>query len=125
MTGKQWLMVTFAVILNIVIFGALLGDPAPERRAAPTATWTPHPTFTPEPHATATAILMPTVPAAPTVETTPMPTPFVHTVAEGETIESIAQEYGVSAFVLKMVNRLSESDEVQEGQSLIIPATEP
>ena len=125
MTGKQWLVVTLVVILNIIIFGALLGDTEPDRRSTPTATWTPHPTFTPEPRATATAILMPTVRAAPTVETTPIPTPSVHIVAEGETIESIAQEYGVSVFVLKMVNRLSESDEVQEGQALIIPATEP
>ena len=53
MSAKQWLAITLIVILNIVIFGALL-----ERRAAqpvePTPSRTPIATFTPMPFPTAT-----------------------------------------------------------------------
>jgi len=90
MTSRQWLAITFVVILNIIIFGALLGEPDTEQRSTPTPTWTPYPTFTPSPRATPTAILMPTIPAEPTVALTPLPTPIVHVVGEGDTVESIA-----------------------------------
>ena len=63
MSAKQWLWITLVVILNIVIFGALIGPPEREAASTPTPTWTPHPTFTPLPRATATAILMPTMEA--------------------------------------------------------------
>jgi LysM repeat protein len=125
MTSKQWLLITLVLIPNIVIFGAMLGDVSASRSSTPTPTWTPHPTFTPMPFPTATAILMPTrsSPVTP-VEDIPAPTPIVHVVSEGETIETLSSEYGVSVFVLKMINRIPESRDVRAGQELIIPPPE-
>lgn len=61
MTAKQWLWVTLVVILNIIVFSALIGPPQVERASTPTPTWTPQPTFTPLPRPTPTAIVMPTL----------------------------------------------------------------
>ena len=115
MNPKQWLLITAVVILNIIVFGTLFGDPTPKVQE-PTPTWTPYPTFTPIPQPTATAILMPTVPPPP-----PTPTPVIHIVVLGETLETIAQAYGVNVSVLQDVNGLSDDDEVRPGDALIIP----
>lgn len=61
MTAKQWLMITLVVILNIIVFGTLIGPPQMDGASTPTPTWTPHPTFTALPRPTPTAILMPTL----------------------------------------------------------------
>ena len=63
LTPKQWLWITVVVVLNIIIFGALIGPPQIERAITPTPTWTPYPTFTRAPWPTPTAILMPTLEA--------------------------------------------------------------
>lgn len=125
MTSKQWLLITLVVIPNIIIFGAMLGDVSASRHSTPTPTWTPYPTFTPMPFPTATAILMPTLssPATP-VGDIPSPTPIIHVVGEGETIETISSKYGVSVFVLKMINSIPESRDVRAGQELVIPPPE-
>ena len=119
MTAKQWLLITMVVILNIVIFGALVGPPAATVRVTPTPTRTPYPTFTSTPFPTATAILMPTVLAQTT--STPTPAVIMVRVAEGDTLQDIADEYGVGLYILRMVNRIPESGEVREGQELVIP----
>lgn len=124
MTAKQWLLVTLVVVLNIIIFGALLGGGPKERHSPPTPTWTPHPTFTPKPFATATAIVMPTLPPQPTPVSAPSATPFVHVVSQEETLESIAKEYGTSVYILRMINRIPESAGVSEGQQLVIPVSD-
>jgi uncharacterized membrane protein len=64
LTPKQWLLITLVVILNIIVFGALIGPPQVERAGTPTPTWTPQPTFTALPRPTPTAIVMPTLPPA-------------------------------------------------------------
>ncbi|UCC63870.1 MAG: hypothetical protein JSV36_02080 [Anaerolineae bacterium] len=64
MSAKQWLAITVVVVLNIIVFGALIGSPQVERAITPTPTWTVYPTFTPWPYPTATPILMPTLEAA-------------------------------------------------------------
>ncbi len=111
MTARQWLILTVVVILNIIVFGALLGNPA--RPVEPTPTWTPPPTFTPMPLPTATSILMPTLP--------PPPTPFIHTVAVGETLEAVAAAYGVSVPDLEKANGLAPRTPLRPGQLLIVP----
>jgi LysM repeat protein len=124
MAPKQWLLITFVVILNIVIFGALLNDAPPEAFSTTTPVWTPHPTFTPAPFPTATAILMPTEPVSATQSDIAVPTPQVHVVQDGETLESIAERYGVGTYTLKMLNRMSDEDTIRVGQELIVPANE-
>ncbi|MBN1581362.1 MAG: LysM peptidoglycan-binding domain-containing protein [Anaerolineae bacterium] len=118
MNAKQWLAITLIVILNIVIFGALL-----ERRAAqpvePTPSRTPIATFTPMPFPTATAILMPTFSPLP-----PTPTPIVHVVVLGETLEMIAMVYGVEVDALAEANDLSMPVELKPGDQLVIPVGE-
>ena len=125
MTAKQWLLITMVVILNIVILGALLGPPSLGHSQAPTPTWTPYPTFTPRPWPTATAILMPTMPPVPTSAlAASAPTPIVHIVAQNETLDKIAEAYGVSLYALRMVNHIEEGAAAQAGQELIIPPVE-
>ena len=121
MSVKQWMVVTFVVILNIVIFGALLAPQAEEQPGESPSAWTPHPTFTAMPLPTATAIVMPTEPVPPTATPEPLPTPRVHVVQEGETLEGIATWYGTTSFTLRLLNRLPEGAAVRPGQELTIP----
>ncbi len=121
MNAKQWLAVTLIVILNIIILGALLGDPS-ARRIDPTPTWTPYPTFTPAPLPTATAILMPTLPPSPT----PLPTstPVVHVVVLGETLETIAAAYNITVEQLVVANHLAAPFKLAPGDQLLVPISE-
>ena len=119
MSAKQWLALTLVVILNIIIFGALLGRPA-TREAEPTPSRTSPPTFTPMPFPTATAILMPTFSPLP-----PTPTPVVHVVVLGETLETIAVAYGIDESIILEANDLSESVELRPGDRLVIPVSGP
>lgn len=48
----------------------------------------------------------------------------VHVVQEGETLTSIAAQYGVSVKALRASNDLRKTDVIVEGQELAIPATE-
>ena len=121
MSAKQWLLVTFVVILNIIVFGALLAIRSPEHPGVSPSAWTPYPTFTAMPLPTATAIVMPTEPAPPTPTPQPVSTPVVHVVREGETLEGIAAWYGTTAFTLRLINRLPEGTPVRPGQELTIP----
>ena len=121
MSAKQWLLITSVIVLNIIIFGAVLGDMQAKPLVTPTVVWTPYPTFTPMPFPTATAIVMPTVPLSAEEEVV-IPTPQVHVVREGETLEGIAEQYGIGAYVLKLLNRMSEGDTIQVGQELIVPS---
>jgi LysM repeat protein len=124
MTAKQWLLITAVVILIITFVCGLLGAPQVGRPDPLTPTWTPHPTFTPRPRSTATAILMPTLPPEPTPAPTAPPTPIVHVVAEGETLETIAAAHGVRVPALRELNHLPGDAEVRVGQELILPSPE-
>ncbi|GAB4423008.1 MAG: hypothetical protein Kow0031_01320 [Anaerolineae bacterium] len=81
----------------------LPGIPAPSPTPPPTATPAPAPTATPTP-----AISM-TVAAE------------RHTVQPGESVYSIATQYGVPMGSLMLVNSLTHTDELQPGQLLQIP----
>ena len=121
MNAKQWLLITFVVILNIVIFGTLLSPQPAEQPGVSPSAWTPHPTFTAMPLPTATAIVMPTEPVPPTATPQPLPTPLVHVVQEGETLEGIANWYGTTVFTLRLLNRLPGDASIRSGQELTIP----
>jgi len=82
-----------------------------------TPTLAPTPTLRP----TATA---PLTPPAATATPTITPTPVIHIVQEGETLLSIAFEYGVSVQTLQTVNDIENPQFLQVGQKLIIPTEE-
>jgi LysM repeat protein len=118
MNAKQWLAITFVVILNIIIFGALFSQRAAQP-IEPTPSRTPYATFTPMPFPTATAILMPTFSPPP-----PTPTPLVHVVVLGETLETIATAYRITEDALRKANDLPESVELEPGDQLILPSSQ-
>lgn len=84
--------------------------PAPKPPVFPTRT-TATPTLAP----TETPVL-----ETPTPEPAP-PTPVVYIVQEGDTVESIAGQFGVKEKDLRELNGLSPDDTVTPGQELLIP----
>ena len=79
------------------------------------------PASTPAPRATATA---PFTPPAPTATPTLTPTPIVHLVQQGETLLSIAFDYGVSLQALQTANGIEDPQFLRVEQRLIIPTGE-
>lgn len=75
----------------------------------PAPTPTPLPTATPTPLPTATPVISMTVADQP------------HTVQPGESVYSIAADYGVPAGSLTLMNNLAYADALQPGQTLQIP----
>jgi len=74
----------------------------------PTATWTPLP-----------AAPLPTWTPAPT------PTPIIYVIQKGDTLISVAKQFGVSAQFLQNVNGILDPRRLQIGQELLIPQEEP
>ncbi|RLC92028.1 MAG: hypothetical protein DRI79_01595 [Chloroflexi bacterium] len=93
--------------------------PQPTVVTLPADTATPAPTPTLRPTATA-----PLIPPAATATPTITPTPVIHIVQEGETLLSIAYDYGVSLSALQAVNGIENPQFLQVGQRLIIPTGE-
>ncbi len=88
--------------------------------ATPTTTLTPTPTSTATtPTPTPTGTLVPT--STPTA--TPLPTgqTVIHVVKMGETLYSIARQYGVSVETLAHLNKITNPSRIYVGQQLIIP----
>jgi len=56
---------------------------------------------------------------------TPTPEPYVHTVAAGDTLYSIAVEYNVSATEIVAANGLTDQNALFVGQDLLIPGYQP
>jgi LysM repeat protein len=67
---------------------------------------------------------VPPVPPADTPTPTITPTPFVHVVQQGDTLQAIAFEYGVSVEALQRVNGIENPQFLQLDQRLIIPLNE-
>ena len=93
--------------------------PQPTVATAPAST--PLAADTPTVRPTATAPLTP--PAATTTPTV-SPTPIVHVVQSGETLLSIAFDYGVNLQALQTANGIDNPQLLQVGQRLIIPTGE-
>jgi LysM repeat protein len=94
-------------------------SPSPTPRVTPTASPTASPSPAPTPEPTP-------VPATPAP--TPVPTPVVtppppqtYTVAEGDTLAAIADQFGTSVSALQQANGIDDPDEIVVGQVLIIP----
>ena len=93
-----------------------------------TPTPTPAPTPTVALELIAATVLPTSTPAPYTPEPTPTPTvtstPVVHTIQTGESLLSIASQYGVSVAALQDANGILDPRLLQIGQQLVIPRPE-
>ncbi|HUX86143.1 MAG TPA: LysM domain-containing protein [Chloroflexota bacterium] len=140
---------TFIIEVGVIVLALLVGYaglsfadrtvlPAPTVIAqvtstAPTATIAPAVTFTPAPSrvaatpvvatATSAAATSPTALRTPTVALTVTSTPptVTYVVQPGDTMEGIAQKFGVTVDAIARVNQLSDPNKLALGQRLIIP----
>ncbi|MDY6876583.1 MAG: FxLYD domain-containing protein [Chloroflexota bacterium] len=108
-----------AILMVLTACGGEVVTPPPTTVAPLVSTPTPAPT--PTLRLTATA---PFLPPAATATPTIVPTPISHVVQEGETLLSIAYEYGVSVQALQATNGIENPLLLQVGQRLIIPIGE-
>ena len=93
--------------------------PSPTPRPTPPVTPTPSPSASPSPTLTPAPTSVPATPV-PTPVVTPPP-PQTYTVAQGDTLASIAQQFGTSVEALQQANGIEDPDEIVIGQVLIIP----
>ena len=101
------------VLIVLTACGEVI-TPQPTVETSPTST--PPAVLTPRPTATA-----PITPPAATATPTIAPTPVVHVVQSGETLLSIAFDYGVSLQALQNANGIENPQLLQVGQQLIVP----
>jgi LysM repeat protein len=111
-------------ILGFFLAAALIVLTACGEVITPQPTTDTSPAGTPAPAATPTLRLTatpPLTPPAPTATPTFTPAPVVHVVQEGETLLSIAFDYGVSLQALQTANGIENPQFLQVGQRLTIP----
>lgn len=140
-TGSTTLRIAYllgAVAIALLVIGQLTGplidfpgtagpgvsgpasSPTAGVSATPAASASPRltdPPATPTP----TAMGSPTLTPVPSFTPTPTPAPLVHVVASGETLTSIARQYGVSVSQLKLANRIRNPNLIYRGQRVVIP----
>ena len=85
--------------------------PPPSAIPSPTLAPTPSPTVRPTPLPTPTPFVQPT------------PTPIIHIVERGETLSSIAADYGVRPREIAELNELENANRIYIGQELLIPVS--
>lgn len=111
-------LILAATLVILTACGEVI-TPQPTVVTSPMGTLTP--VLTPTPRPTATA---PLVPPAATATPTITSTPVAHVVQEGETLLSIAFDYGVSVQTLQTANGIENPQLLQVGQRLIVPTGE-
>ena len=113
----------FCSLALAALWLAACGEAAPPSAVAsprpptPTAGWTLTPYPTPTPTATPTPLPSPTLPTA----AHPSPTPWVYTVAKGDTLLGIALRFGVSLKAIEEANPGVNPQAMAVGTRLIIP----
>ncbi len=120
--GASW----WGLLMGVIIIGGLVvgffrlrptgGGITAAPTLAPTHIFIP-PTGTPTP--TMTATLPPTATFTPTA--TPTPAPLYHKIRTGETLEFIANKYGVTVDDLTTANGITADTILRVGQDLLIP----
>ncbi len=100
----------------------MTSSPAPTRTAGPTPTFAPF-SLTLHPRDPNLPLTTPT-PDKPRTLPTPRLNADQYAVQPGDTLGSIAQQYGVSVDALMQVNKISDADILTIGQALTIPAPE-
>lgn len=120
----NWKQIALLVVMAVVILGGsvalglnLSQNVVPSPTVTPTVTHTP--TLTPKP----TETLRPTQTPTPRPTPTPVP-PEMYTVQSGDTLLSIAADFGLTVQELKAFNNLA-TDSIVEGETLEIPPPTP
>jgi LysM repeat protein len=111
---------TLAAALLVAACGRTI-TPEPTTEGAAVATAAAGQSSTPTRRLTATA---PILPPADTPTPTLTPTPIIHVIASGDTLYSIAFEYGVNPDALQAANGIEDPRFLSIGQELIIPTGE-
>ena len=134
--GTPWIVIGSGVaalgIAGAVIAGPLLADPGgaavasvtPSPSPSPTPTATASPSASPSPSPTPSPSPSPSPTPAPTPAPTPVvtpPPPRTYTVAQGDTLAEIAQQFGTTVSAIQQANGIEDPDEIRVGQVLVIP----
>jgi LysM repeat protein len=120
LAGLAGLIVIALIVLVAAVFTRGAGGLAFLASDTPTASLTPtlRPTNTPVP-------VTDTPAATPTVTNTPGPSPtptdVVYVVESGDTLFSIAEQFGANVCLIMAVNNITDPSVLSVGQSLIIP----
>lgn len=88
--------------------------------ASPTAEDTATPTASVTPSLTPTETFTPSITPTPAPTLTPHPATLVHVIQAGETLSSIAAQYGVTVEALMAANNLTDANLVVQGQRLFV-----
>lgn len=113
-----------ATLVPVVGGTVVIPSVGPSQRAGPTPTLAPFSVQLPPTRVPGAPILSPT-PDSPRVLPTPRVDPGQHVVQAGDTLGTIAQQYGVSLQALMQANGLSDPNLLSVGQALTIPAPSP
>jgi LysM repeat protein len=113
----------FFLAMALVVLAACGEVVTPEATVARLSVSTPTSAVQPSPMLRPTATA-PIIPPAATATPTVTPTPVVHVVEEGDTLLSIAFQYGVSVQALQTTNNIENPQYLQIGQRLVIPSGE-
>jgi len=113
-----------ATVVPVVAGTVVVPSPAPIQRAGPTPTLAPFSVQLPPARLPGVPILSPT-PDSPRALPTPRVDPGQHVVQAGDTLGTIAQQYGVSLEALMQANGLEDANLLSVGQALTIPAPSP
>ncbi len=120
LTRRQAMILGGAAVI-ILIAAVIVGLATP--KAAPAPMESPTPTFSPSPTATPTVVLTPTPTSPPPPTPTPIP-PQSYIVQQGDTLLSIATQFGLTVDELRAYNGM-DSDIIVVGQELLIPPPTP
>ncbi len=120
--SRRQAMILGGVAVLILGAAVALGLASPKAAATPTSE-IPTPTLSPSPTATPTVVLTPTPTSPPPPTPTPIP-PQSYVVQQGDTLLSIATQFGLTVDELRAYNGM-DSDIIVVGQELLIPPPTP
>jgi len=113
-----------ATVVPVVAGTVIVPSVGPVHRTGPTPTLAPFSVNLPPTRIPGVPILSPT-PDSPRALPTPRVDPGQHIVQAGDTLGTIAQQYGVSLEALMQANGLADANLLSVGQELTIPAPSP
>jgi len=118
-TKPLLLLVLLGAVASLIACGQVI-TPQPTRSS--TSTDTPTPPAVRPTYASATKASFVSLPD--TMTPTVTPTPIIHVVQQGDTLQAIAFDFGVSVEALQRANGVENPQFLQVGQRLVIPVDE-